>query len=137
MVSAVRQVLQGEGVERAEISIAVVDDPTIHRLNVQYLDHDYPTDVLSFASPVQEGFVGGELVVSVDRAAAEAGQYGWAAKDELLLYVIHGALHLTGYQDETDDQQAVMRRREDHYLAQHGLEPHHFPRDSQQSAEQI
>ena len=52
LVAAVRGVLQGEGLERAEISIAVVDDTTIHQLNVQYLNHDYPTDVLSFSPRV-------------------------------------------------------------------------------------
>ena len=136
LVSAVRQVLAGEGVARAEISIAVVDDATIHQLNVQYLNHDYPTDVLSFVLDKQEGLLDGELVVSADTAATSAAEYGWLLDDELLLYVIHGALHLVGYQDATDPQRMRMRRREDHYLAQHGLEPHHEPVDPPQSAEQ-
>jgi len=137
LVAAVRGVLQGEGLKRAEISIAVVDDTTIHQLNVQYLNHDYPTDVLSFVLQREEDYVDGELIVSADTAAAESIRYGWKAADELLLYVIHGALHLTGYQDGSEEEVAVMRSREDHYLAQHGLEPHHLPVDSEQSPESI
>ena len=129
LVTAVRQVLEGEGIERAEISIAVVDDPTIHQLNVTYLQHDYPTDVLSFLLDHQAGYIDGELVVSADTAAMQADRYGWALADELLLYVIHGALHLAGYEDATDAQRNTMREREDYYLARHGLEPHHRPVD--------
>ncbi len=130
LVAAVRQILAEEGLERAEISIAVVDDVTIHRLNVQYLQHDYPTDVLSFILEQQPGYVEGELIVSADTAATESTRYGWLPADELLLYVIHGTLHLAGYLDGTDEERKKMRGREDHYLAQHGLQPHHLPVDS-------
>ncbi|MFP6619780.1 MAG: rRNA maturation RNase YbeY [Pirellulaceae bacterium] len=130
LVAAVRQILAEEGLERAEISIAVVDDVTIHRLNVQYLQHDYPTDVLSFIMEQQPGYVEGELIVSADTAATESTRYGWLPADELLLYVIHGTLHLAGYLDGTDEERKKMRGREDHYLAQHGLQPHHLPVDS-------
>ncbi len=130
LVAAVRQILAEEGLERAEISIAVVDDVTIHRLNVQYLQHDYPTDVLSFILEQQPGYVDGELIVSADTAATESTRYGWLLADELLLYVIHGTLHLAGYLDGTDEERKKMRGREDHYLAQHGLQPHHLPVDS-------
>ena len=102
LIEAVRSVLQEEGLKRAEISIAVVDDPTIHELNVQYLKHDYPTDVLSFVLQREEDYVDGELIVSADTAAAQSIRYGWQAADELLLYVIHGALHLVGYQDGSE-----------------------------------
>lgn len=130
LVAAVRQVLAEEGLERAEISIAVVNDATIHRLNVQYLQHDYPTDVLSFILEQQPGYVDGELIVSADTAATESTRYGWLPADELLLYVIHGTLHLAGYLDGTDEERKKMRGREDYYLAQHGLQPHHLPVDS-------
>ena len=137
LVAAVRGVLQEEGLNRAEISIAVVDDTTIHQLNVQYLNHDYPTDVLSFVLEREEEYVDGELIVSADTAAVESVRYGWDAADELLLYVIHGALHLVGYEDGSDEEIAAMRSREDYYLAQHGLQPHRLPLDSEQSPESI
>ena len=124
LIEAVRSVLQEEGVKCAEISIAVVDDQTIHELNVQYLNHDYPTDVLSFVLQREEDYVDGELVVSADTAATQSVRYGWQAANELLLYVIHGSLHLVGYQDGSETEAAAMRSREDYFLAQHGLEPH-------------
>jgi probable rRNA maturation factor len=68
--------------------------------------------------------------VSADTAATESTRYGWLPADELLLYVIHGTLHLAGYLDGTDEERKKMRGREDHYLAQHGLQPHHLPVDS-------
>ena len=131
LIEAVRSVLQEEGLKRAEISIAVVDDPTIHELNVQYLKHDYPTDVLSFVLQREEDYVDGELIVSADTAAAQSIRYGWQAADELLLYVIHGALHLVGYQDGSETEVAEMRTREDYFLAQHGLEPHRQTTDAE------
>jgi probable rRNA maturation factor len=83
-----------------EISIAVVDDRSIHELNRQFLDHDYPTDVLSFPLVAAGNHLEGEIVVSVDTAAREAAEVGWSTEDELLLYVVHGALHLAGFADK-------------------------------------
>src|SRR3954449_9000162 len=92
----VRAVLDGEGVKDAEISLAFVDNPTIHRLNKRYLDHDEPTDVLSF--PLSEGKkFAGELVIGAEVAQVQAAERGHDVQDELGLYVIHGLLHLCGY----------------------------------------
>ncbi len=92
--------------------MAAVDDRTIHQLNRRYLDHDYPTDVLSFVLEEGPGTVEGEIIVSGDTAAASAPGYGWPAQDELLLYVIHGMLHLVGYDDKSPADAARMRQAE-------------------------
>ena len=65
---------------RAEISIAIVDDQRMHALNRQYLQHDYPTDVLSFVLECDEAAksLDGEIIASADYAAREAPRYGWA-----------------------------------------------------------
>lgn len=123
LVEAVRLVLRGEGVEQAEISLAIVDDPTIHALNRQHLDHDYPTDVLSFELSRGEGLLEGEVIVSAETAFRQAAQFGWTAGDELLLYTIHGVLHLAGHDDHTPEQRAAMRTREARYLEHFGLSP--------------
>lgn len=120
---AVKNVLQGEGIGKARISVAIVDDPQIHELNRRYLNHDEPTDVLSFALEQRSGYVEGEIVVSADTAAARAVQFKWPPADELLLYVVHGTLHLAGYDDQTPKLRAEMRRRERHYLGEFGLNP--------------
>jgi len=120
---AVKLVLEGENFESAEISLAVVDDPQIHELNRRWLDHDYPTDVISFVLEQDERHLESEIIVSADTAAQSAQRFGWAAADELLLYVIHGTLHLAGYDDLDDDEQQRMRERERHYLSLLGRTP--------------
>ena len=122
MRNLVRAVLDGEGVADAEISLAFVDNPTIHRLNKRYLDHDEPTDVLSF--PLSEPGakrLAGELVIGAEVAQAQAQQRGHDVQAELALYVIHGLLHLCGHDDKTAEAAAAMRRRERHYLGELGL----------------
>lgn len=115
---AVESILREEGYHFANVSLAVVDDPAIHRLNRQYLAHDEPTDVLSFLLERGEGTLAGEVIVSADTAARTAPQFHWTAAEELLLYVIHGTLHLAGYDDATPAARRTMRRRERHWLEQ-------------------
>jgi probable rRNA maturation factor len=123
LVAAARSVLKQAGFDSAEISIAVVNDEQMHELNRRYLDHDYPTDVLSFVLDQHERRLEGEIIVSADYAAREAQRFGWEMMDELLLYTIHGSLHLVGYDDQTPEAKAEMREREIHFLREFGLEP--------------
>ncbi|NLE38961.1 MAG: rRNA maturation RNase YbeY [Pirellulaceae bacterium] len=120
---AVRAVFEEASVVEAEVSVAVVDDPAMETLNRRYLDHDGPTDVLSFVLEQSEDRLEGQIVVSADTAQTAAARFGWPAEDELLLYVIHGALHLVGCDDDTVEEQAEMRRRERACLARFGLTP--------------
>src|SRR3954449_7601830 len=109
----VRTVLDGEGVKDAEVSLAFVDNPTIHRLNKRFLDHDEPTDVLSFPlSEPDAKKLQGELVLGAEVALAQAMERGHDVKAELTLYVIHGLLHLCGYDDHDEDDAKEMRQRE-------------------------
>src|SRR6516165_7472181 len=90
----VRTVLEGEGTTDAEISLAFVDDPTSRRLNMQYLHHNEPTDVLGF--PLSEGKAGklkAELVIGAEVAQAQARARNHDVQAELALYIIHGLLH--------------------------------------------
>jgi probable rRNA maturation factor len=124
---AVEVILRDAGILAAEVSIAVVDDPTIHALNRQYLDHDCPTDVLSFALERDGQRVEGEVIVSSDTALRMAVHYGWSADDELALYVVHGTLHLVGYDDGDPRSISEMRAAERRYLALLGIEPRERP----------
>jgi probable rRNA maturation factor len=121
LTAAVELVLRQAGVERATISVAIVDDATIHELNRRFLEHDYPTDVLSFVLDRDEQSLDGEIVASADTAARVASQLGVTPADELLLYVVHGALHLVGYDDQDDESEATMRRREREVLSELGV----------------
>lgn len=121
--AAVESVLGGEQYCEADVSLAIVTDEAIRNLNRRFLNHDEPTDVLSFVLDERPGYLEGEIIVSGDTAAARAGQFGWAAEDELLLYVIHGTLHLAGYDDTNPLAQAEMRLRERQCLAGFGRTP--------------
>jgi probable rRNA maturation factor len=82
------------------VSVAVVSDATMRRVNRQFHDCDEPTDVLAFplAAAADDGF-DAEIVVSLDTARREAKSHGVEPAAELMLYVVHGALHLTGWDD--------------------------------------
>lgn len=140
LLHCARETLRQAGIARAEISIAIVDDPAIHEINRTHLQHDYPTDVISFlldsgvadprsvtqAGPKGRGqglWIDGEIILSADTAIREAQEYGWDASSEMALYVVHGLLHLCGYDDLTDEEQAIMRDREREILTSLGLSP--------------
>lgn len=141
VADVVRSVLAAEKCVSATISVAIVDNKTIHDLNVRYLQHDYPTDVLSFlleeefdaaSLPIPKGSprgygkrIEGEIILSSEMAKQMATKYRWRPLDEVTLYVVHGLLHLCGYDDMTQKKQASMQQREREVLADWGLSPHY------------
>jgi probable rRNA maturation factor len=117
-------VLEGEAVEYAAVSLAFVDNPTIHRLNKQFLEHDEPTDVLTFPlSRPKAKKLEGEIVIGAEVARVVAAERGNDEQAELALYVIHGLLHLCGYDDTTAAAARRMRERERRYLRLLNLPP--------------
>lgn len=138
---ALIHVLTQEGVRETDLSVALVDDLEIHRINREFLDHDCPTDVISFLlsslppgrpqSPWPADWpLDGELVISVETAVRDAGQHGWSPGAELILYAVHGLLHLCGYDDLSDDARPLMRVREREILTELGqLDPALTPAD--------
>jgi probable rRNA maturation factor len=122
MRQAAEAILRDAGVHSARLSLAVVDDGTIHELNRRFLKHDYPTDVLSFLLERDGDRLEGEVIVSADTAKRVSAEYSWPAADELLLYVIHGTLHLVGHNDTSPGDRDAMRGEERRYLVQFGLE---------------
>lgn len=118
----VRTVLGGEGIKSAQINLVLLTDEAIHVLNRRFLEHDEPTDVLTFPmSGPGAKTLEGEVLISTETAERTAGEQGHAAWNEAALYVIHGLLHLCGYDDHAQRDRAEMRQRERHYLAQLGL----------------
>src|ERR1700679_113518 len=108
-----RAVLEGEQVKDYEVSLAFVDNTTIHRLNKQYLDHDEPTDVLTFPySAANAKKLEGELILGAEVAKEQAEERGHDVQAELALYVIHGLLHLCGFDDKSAKAEKRMRERE-------------------------
>ena len=138
----VRQTLTAEQCKSATISVALVDNGTIHDLNRRYLQHDFETDVLSFLldseladlsqlpippdAPRGTGKrLDGEIIVSVEMACQTAEKYHWRPEDELTLYVVHGLLHLCGYDDRSEAERRRMRQREHEVLQLWNLIPHY------------
>jgi probable rRNA maturation factor len=132
LTDLVRAVLIAEGRPRASISLALVDQAAIHAINRSHLRHDWPTDVISFPlSEPTDPILAGELVVSAELAASTAAEIGVDPRDELALYVVHGLLHLCGYDDLSESEAAAMRRREDELLTAYGRpNPFDLVRDS-------
>lgn len=120
LIAAARAVLLESDFSSAMISLAVVDDVAMQELNRRFLDHDYPTDVLSFALQDDGTHLEGEVIISADTAAATAAELGCTAAAEHLLYVIHGVLHLAGYRDTTPAAAREMRIAEAKFLGQFG-----------------
>lgn len=119
--STARDVLAGEGIGRASLSVAAVDDAAIRPINRRHLGHDWPTDVISFLlSEPGDEVLAGELVISAETAARVAAERGVDPAAEFALYLVHGLLHLCGYDDQTDTDAARMRRREEESLAAAG-----------------
>jgi probable rRNA maturation factor len=110
-------VLTNEGIAKAKINIILVDDEYIIRLNQQFLNKKNTTDVLSF-SLVDENDpqLEGEVYANVEQIDRQAGDYHVPFKDELFRMIIHGLLHLIGFDDRTGEEKKIMIEKEDQYL---------------------
>ncbi|MFD0586738.1 rRNA maturation RNase YbeY [Paenibacillus sp. GCM10027627] len=131
---------EAEGITDGEVALTFIDDEGIHSLNREYRGIDRPTDVLSFA--MQEdgadeldiifevdsedevdplsGMLG-DIIISVERAAAQSEEYGHSLEREIGFLFVHGFLHLIGYDHQDDEAEAVMTGKQEAVLQQAGL----------------
>lgn len=123
LVGIVRRALARQGIAAAEIGILLVDDAGIAELHERWLDVPGPTDVITFdlADETAGDRLQGDIVVSTETAARTARTLGWSPRHEAAYYVIHGLLHLAGYDDHTAADRRAMRARERVLLAACGL----------------
>ncbi len=124
----VENVLSGEGIENAEISLIFAGDDLIRDLNKKYLQHDYPTDVIAFALEEKEieyefeieneieKIIDGEIYIGVEVAKEQAEEYCVSLTNEIKRLAAHGTLHLAGYDDSTAELREQMRHLEDKYI---------------------
>jgi probable rRNA maturation factor len=96
----------------------LADDAQLRRLNLNFLGHDYPTDVLSFPAGGSTNELG-EIAISMERAAAQANEFEHACLDEVRILMLHGVLHLTGLDHQTGDSR--MAREEERWRAEFKL----------------
>lgn len=127
MEKAARAVLESEKTPPAELSLHLTDDDGIQTLNRTYRNVDEPTDVLSFGlgsedECLPEGtLLLGDVIISLERAREQAETYGHPFEREIAFLVVHGVLHLLGYDHEEDAEREIMRAREEAILAKLGL----------------
>lgn len=105
-----------EGVKLEEVSYILCSDEYLLKINVDYLQHDYYTDVITFQTT--DGMIHGDIFISTERVADNAAQLKVPFLQEMLRVMAHGALHLAGYGDKTPEDEAQMRAKEDQYLAE-------------------
>ncbi len=112
---AVKEVLS-KGGKDARLSIALVDNSKIKDLNKQYFNSDEVTDVISFPLSNNKNILCGEIIVSVETAVDTAGKRNISIEGEIVLYIIHGILHLLGYDDGNEGDARVMHEEESKIL---------------------
>ena len=110
--AVVRATLAGEGLRARDIGIVLTDDRAVRDLNRRWRGIDRATDVLSFPYALERSRVDGDLVISLDRLAAQAKRYRVTRGRELARLVVHGTLHLAGLDHARDAERRRMRRRE-------------------------
>jgi probable rRNA maturation factor len=124
----VEQACAAIGIDEAEISVVLLSDAAMAQVNEEWLEHEGPTDVITFllseATEEIEAWPGGltgDIVVSTETACRVAAELGWPAENELAYYIVHGLLHLAGYDDTTALPRAAMRREERRVMKAIGL----------------
>jgi len=111
----VRRILREEGKKSDNINVVLVDDEYLKEVNKKFLNHDHRTDVISF-DVGEDGIIDGEIYVSVDRAIVQARRYNVSLEKEITRLIIHGILHLSGWDDASRSQKLRMRKRENVFI---------------------
>lgn len=109
-----------EGYSPGEINIILCSDEYLHKLNVQYLGHNFYTDIITFDTSAKK-MLSGELYISLDRVRENAMTIRCSTSEELHRVMIHGVLHLCGYKDKDCRSKKKMSEREDYYLNKRGF----------------
>lgn len=115
LVRLIENLLIDEVLSAREINVILVDDHYLRKLHRDYLKEDSFTDVMTFNLSGTEA-VEGEIYISIDRATVHAAQFNVPLEEELTRLVVHGILHLKGYDDKTDSERRIMRQKETYYL---------------------
>lgn len=111
----IKSILSDEGKKLGDISYIFTSNNYIFEINKKFLKHEYFTDVITF-SESRKNNLSGDIYISLDQIKINADIFGVSPKNELARVIIHGALHLIGYNDKTEIEQKLMREREDTYL---------------------
>lgn len=116
-------IIAEEGFRLEALNYIFCSDEYLHSINVQYLDHDTYTDIITFDNADEEGVVEGDIFISTQRVRENATEFGVTYGEELLRVMAHGVLHLLGHKDKSEAEQAAMRALEDRAVQAYGAPP--------------
>ena len=108
----ISRIIESEGFDEGEINYIFCDDDYLHKINVEYLDHDTLTDIISFDYTVGN-VLQGDIFVSVERVQDNANDFKVSFEEELKRVLSHGVLHYCGYKDKSPNDEALMRSKEE------------------------
>lgn len=116
LVNWIQTVLQIEQKRLQSIRFIFCQDDFLHQINVAYLNHDTLTDVITFPYSEEQAAIDGEIYISIDRVKENATIYQVPMMQELYRIIVHGILHLCGYEDKDENSKKRMKEKEDFYL---------------------
>jgi probable rRNA maturation factor len=111
----IEKVIVGENKTSGDLNFIVTNDENLRKINIRFLEHDYNTDVITFNYNSGD-LINGEVYVSIETIRYNADNYNVSLEDEVFRVLIHGVLHLLGYDDKTSEQRKEMREGEDKWL---------------------
>jgi probable rRNA maturation factor len=114
-------VIVSENKSEGEINYIFCDDEYLHKINLEYLNHDTLTDIISFDYTMGNE-ISGDIFVSIERVLDNAKDYNTVFEDELKRVLVHGVLHYCGYKDKSEEDELIMRSKEDEKLAMFHVE---------------
>ena len=117
----ISNVIASEGKHEGEINYIFCDDDYLHKINVEYLDHDTLTDIISFDYSVGNE-LHGDIFVSIERVKDNALDFNVSFDEEIKRVIIHGILHYCGYKDKSEKDELLMRAKEDEKVAMFHVE---------------
>jgi len=100
-----------------DLNFIFCSDDYLYKLNIEYLNHDTLTDIITFDLSEIEDEISGEIYISIERVKENSGKFNVSFYEELHRVIIHGILHLAGYNDKTPDEVSLMRKKEDYCLS--------------------
>uniref|UniRef100_UPI00404A7667 rRNA maturation RNase YbeY n=1 Tax=Flavobacterium sp. TaxID=239 RepID=UPI00404A7667 len=108
----ISRIIESEGFDEGEINYIFCDDEYLHKINIEYLDHDTLTDIISFDYTVGN-LIQGDIFVSIERVQDNANDFNVSFEEELKHVLSHGVLHYCGYKDKSPKDEALMRSKEE------------------------